>query len=395
MKTKLINTTILLFCLLCSISTWAESYNVQQSPLIIYEQPNINSKQLKTLPKGSQFQAIDKKNGWLEMEIGNRKGFVLKAKTAPVTQERTSSPKTSTAVKEDKPDSDKEFGEIIRPYIQQIQNILLKFRIPGVEIPFLETSLILLLASIICGFISSQYKSFLIPTYVLALLTYFCELLYLAHDADPLWFIYPMEIEDFFKALLWLVVTCAVLYIQTIGTIELIKEAAHNAGCTQTGTFGFIGTGIWIIGLLICGFFFTGFVKTMFHIFFIFLAINVAFYVINSQARSPLHLLFTILLFLLGTITTAIYIVKVAIVVIAIVMVIALALFVLSCLLGGIGSGSNSGSGSRNDTITIQDEYGNTLTATKEYGMLGEVTYRDNNGDTWEPTGDGRFRRIN
>ena len=79
-----------------------------------------------------------------------------------------------------------------------MQNVLLKIKIPGIKNPayYLYISLALLLAFTISMYIEEHSDSSMIPTYCLALSTYFCELLYLAHDPEPLWFIYT---ENFFK----------------------------------------------------------------------------------------------------------------------------------------------------------------------------------------------------
>ena len=228
-----------------------------------------------------------------------------------------------------------------------MQNVLLKIKIPGIKNPayYLYISLALLLAFTISMYIEEHSDSSMIPTYCLALSTYFCELLYLAHDPEPLWFIYT---ENFFKIIFWLAISCAILYKQIVTTMELINLAAFRSGCSINGHIGFIGTGAGIIALLVCGIFFTGLVKTLFYIYAGFFLLFIIGLILSSNMKNPTHLVFTVLLFCFGCLTTAIYIVKISVMVIAIVLCLSIAYILFSAFFGG---------GLKR--LTIRDENGN------------------------------------
>ncbi|MBP3518802.1 MAG: hypothetical protein J6K31_10490 [Parabacteroides sp.] len=303
----------------------------------------------------------------------------ISAERNNIVDKQTVTSSTQTSVQE-KPDSEKELGEIIRPYTKKIQNILIKIRIPGVKDPsyYLYISLALLLTFTISMYLEKEhFHSSMITTYCIALATYFCELLYLAHDSDPLWFIYQ---ENFFKTLLWLIVTCVILYRQICTTIELVNTATLRSGCTINGNIGFIGTGIGIAALLVCGIFFTGFVKTLFYIYTGFFLLFIIGLILNSNLKNPTHLLFTILLFSMGCLTTAIYTFKVAIVIIAVVFILFIVYILFNVLFGGgIGNGSSK-------RFKIRDENGNEKEVKEVTGLLGEKSYQGDDGSEYEST---------
>ncbi len=266
--------------------------------------------------------------------------MAILAERNDTVDKQTATTSTQTSVQE-KPDSEKELGEIIAPYVKKVQNVLVKIKIPGVKDPsyYLYISLALLLIFTISLYLEKEhFNSSMIPTYCIALATYVCELLYLAHDPDALWFIYQ---ENFFKLVFCLAITSVILYRQTRTTIELINTAAFRSECSINGNIGFIGTGISIIALLVCGIFFTEFVKTLFYIYTGFFLLFIIGLILSSQLRNPTHMIFTVLLFCIGGLTTAIYIVKVSIAVIAVVLIIGIAYILLNALFGGIGGSSS------------------------------------------------------
>lgn len=297
--------------------------------------------------------------------------MAILAERNDTVDKQTATTSTQTSVQE-KPDSEKELGEIIAPYVKKVQNVLVKIKISGVKDPstYLDISLILLLLTIIFMFIEQHFKTSMIPTYCFALATYICELLYLAHDPDPLWFlIYP----KFFKKLLWTIISSATLYAQILCTIRLINTAAYRAGSMMTANIGLKGTGIAIALMLICGLFFREWIKPLFYIYAVFFIGNFFAFILTSQLKNPIQLIFTLLLFTFGGLTCAIYFVK--IVLFALIM--AIILYIAFIAITHIGDSSD-------DTeYYVKDEFGNKKKVDKHYDLTGDSYYRDKDGNEY------------
>ena len=141
----------------------------------------------------------------------------------------------------------------------------------------------------------------------------------------------------------------------------------------MTANIGLKGTGIAIALMLICGLFFREWIKPLFYIYAVFFIGNFFAFILTSQLKNPIQLIFTLLLFTFGGLTCAIYFVK--IVLFALIM--AIILYIAFIAITHIGDSSD-------DTeYYVKDEFGNKKKVDKHYDLTGDSYYRDKDGNEY------------